>query len=1080
MSMTRVAPFVLASLLGCSTRGSDASSSDAVLASATPSGDVASQAVGALRRFGEVRRAWSPQARFADAVDGGAFEARSPRLLARAPRLADEPVRLTAGPVTLEISPEELGRSPGSVRDGVVVYPGAARSTDVALLAGGARVEEFRLLRDPNAPTSARWRLRPIAGVASIALRDGRVYVTDDAGVVRLSTDAMYVVDAEGTRRDVSVQLHGEVLAAQFDASGLRHPILLDPAWTTVASMSQARFAAMGALLPSGKVLVAGGTDGTAGLSTTEIYDPAANTWTAGPSMGVARGGQAIALPTGKILAVGGGTSELYDPATNAWSPTSPPGWPGANCDGAFVVHPNGRVYSTGGYPGTCVRVYDPATNAWSAFASTLFARRVPDLAVLPDGKLFVHGDTITPSAEVYDFATGAWARVKDAPAAHGSARLLMHAGKVHAFGGFGVYHVYDPTTDTWSAAKAKWHGNRENRFSIALLGDGDFLVFGGYFSVNVGPDRYDQATDTWTLASSPSTSFGESGHVMVQLPGERFLLAGGNPTPTAVVDIFELMPNGTACTNAADCKSAMCVDGACCNRACTGACEACNLTGSAGTCSNVASGPPVHGGSCAPYNLCVAGACATSCTTTSQCTSTSYCKSGSCVARSGNGVACTTADQCVSGNCVDGVCCSSACGGQCQACDVAGAVGSCTLVTSGAPHGSRPACTGTGVGTTCGVQCTGASATACAFPAKTAPCSANACASGIETHASFCDGAGKCNDVARSCGAFTCDPAGVACKSVCTGAGDCAPGFWCTVGVCVPVTGLGKECSSDTMCASGHCTDGVCCGVASCEAGSSCANPGKRGTCSKSLGATCAAGAECGSGFCVDGVCCSGACDGQCEACDVAGRIGTCWPVSGVPHGARDKCSDGGGDVCRALRCDGAVDSRKCSAYARGLETSCAPATCTGSTFAATSYCDGVGACRVAEPKSCAPFACDAAACRTTCDTDAHCSAGNVCKGAACVPNTARCSSDGLASIDEGTVKPCGNYRCNNGVCATNCAATTDCAPGAVCDSGTCVVPTNDGEDSGGCSAGRRASSGGGALAGLLLALGALRRRRG
>ena len=59
-------------------------------------------------------------------------------------------------------------------------------------------------------------------------------------------------------------------------------------------------------LLPSGKVLVAGGYDGSGVLSSAELYDPASGTWTATGSMSTARcrsHGDVAALRQG----VGGG-----------------------------------------------------------------------------------------------------------------------------------------------------------------------------------------------------------------------------------------------------------------------------------------------------------------------------------------------------------------------------------------------------------------------------------------------------------------------------------------------------------------------------------------------------------------------------------------------------------------------------------------------------------------------------------------------------------------------------------------------------------------------------------------------------
>ena len=46
------------------------------------------------------------------------------------------------------------------------------------------------------------------------------------------------------------------------------------------------------------------------------------------------------------------------------------------------------------------------------------------------------------------------------------------------------------------------------------------------------------------------------------------------------------------ACAVDADCSSGHCVDGACCNSGCAGACEACNLAGLVGTCASIPGNP--------------------------------------------------------------------------------------------------------------------------------------------------------------------------------------------------------------------------------------------------------------------------------------------------------------------------------------------------------------------------------------------------------------------------------------------------------------------------------------------------------
>src|SRR5262249_28789527 len=48
---------------------------------------------------------------------------------------------------------------------------------------------------------------------------------------------------------------------------------------------------------------------------------------------------------------------------------------------------------------------------------------------------------------------------------------------------------------------------------------------------------------------------------------------------------------NGKTCAAASECGSNLCVDGICCNSACTSTCQACNVAGNEGTCVNLQAG---------------------------------------------------------------------------------------------------------------------------------------------------------------------------------------------------------------------------------------------------------------------------------------------------------------------------------------------------------------------------------------------------------------------------------------------------------------------------------------------------------
>ncbi len=269
----------------------------------------------------------------------------------------------------------------------------------------------------------------------------------------------------------------GKVLVAggrlDFDVT-LSDAQLYDPAagtWSATGSMRAERELHTATLLPSGKVLVAGGNDTITeptDLFSAELYDPAAGTWSATGSMSAWREAHtATLLPSGKVLVAGGialtagefKTAELYDPAAGTWSATGSMTMDRASHTATLL--PSGKVLVAGGFgsSGTpdlgSAELFDPAAETWSATGSMTTVRDYHTATLLTSGEVLVAGgsDDAVPlaSAELYGVA-GTWSATGSmATVRFDHTATLLPSGKVLVAGGFDGHRLlasaelYDP-----------------------------------------------------------------------------------------------------------------------------------------------------------------------------------------------------------------------------------------------------------------------------------------------------------------------------------------------------------------------------------------------------------------------------------------------------------------------------------------------------------------------------------------------------------------------------------------------------------------------------------------------------------
>jgi hypothetical protein len=327
-------------------------------------------------------------------------------------------------------------------------------------------------------------------------------------------------------------------------------------------------------LLPTGKVLVAGGYDTVSGTGSpsAELYNPVTGTFSnsAGSMSNVRLFYTATLLPNGKVLLAGGrdinfnrfATADLYDPSTDAFTPTGSMSL--ALSSQTATLLPNGKVLVAGGFisnstPTATAELYDPATGSFTTTGAMTMARGEPTATLLPNGKVLIAGGSIggitgpaTATAELYDPSTGTFAATGPMTTARVDATAtLLPNGKVLVAGGSLVRgtapdlnsaELFDPATGTFSATGSL--GTARGFASAVLLPNGKALVTGGANS-GLGnglssAEVYDAATGVFSPAGSMQVQRGQ--FTATLLPNGTVLAVGGSGDTTA--DLFAPGPS--------------------------------------------------------------------------------------------------------------------------------------------------------------------------------------------------------------------------------------------------------------------------------------------------------------------------------------------------------------------------------------------------------------------------------------------------------------------------------------------------------------------------------------------------------
>jgi hypothetical protein len=494
----------------------------------------------------------------------------------------------TASSMTLNVRLEEAHEAKAEAAGGFLVYPEAlGERTEVIHRTSSQGIEDFVRFEQRPATEALRYQVELGEGVAGVRVIADMVEFLDAGGTPRLRVAPPYVIDALGRvelahldvdgcavdrdprapwgRSPVEPGAETCTVTVTWGGEHLAYPLLVDPSWSGANTMAAARYWHIASVLPSGKVLVAGGV-GTGGtiLNSAEIWNPGTNTWGGtGPMANTRYAHAAVKTATGPYVVVAGGSgnctggptcnqAERYSESAGTWSSAGTMSARRTILAMAVLTTTPETVIAVGGLNNSGIAlntadIYDPAGNSWAATSggmnnaryghtATALSASASSVVLVAGGEsgsgLVVAAEKYNPSTDTFSGAGNMLAARRSHTASNlPSDYVLAAGGIITATACTKRAEKYNYATNTWSAVASQLYYHCYH--AAATLDNAKVLITGGQISVGGASSKtaelYDSVGNTWT--NQPDMATTRHSHTATTYPSSpvsKVLVAGG------------------------------------------------------------------------------------------------------------------------------------------------------------------------------------------------------------------------------------------------------------------------------------------------------------------------------------------------------------------------------------------------------------------------------------------------------------------------------------------------------------------------------------------------------------------------